>query len=631
MYNPYRRAKDEFAKRVLDSISSAYPAASIGYDDVLGSIKDPRPEHGDISTSIAFKMAKQLGKNPAFLAESIASTMNPGGNLLKIFSEGGYVNAWFNTETYSYSVIKQVLESGKEYGRSSIGAGKKVIVEFPSVNPNKPWHIGHLRNALLGDSISNIMEYSSYKVWRIDYIDDLGLQMAESVWGYRNISSIPDKKFDRWLGEQYVEVNLRLADESVKGEIEATLARLEDKGTEEARLSREIVERCVAAQYETAFKYLIAHDALVWESDIVESNLLGMVISLLKEKGIAKKRNEGKFSGCTVIDLKDLEGHADELKGLEESTKVLVRANGAATYIAKDIAFHLWKLGFTKAAFNFKDSGIRQVNGKKLYTTFSNGTEMQFGDADMAVNIIDAAQRHQQLILKAAVDAVSGRTGGHREVIHLQYGQVGVELGSLSGRKGGWIGQERSYTADDLHSETVKKALEIIQSSMTAKHTADTEKIANAVALAAIKFEFMRVAPEKGITFSWENALSFEGNSGPYCMYTYARAAQILMKETPDNISAADMARITSGAEFELIKLIGGLPDAIELACENLRPNILVEHLLSMSAAFSRFYENSPILKGGDAKNARLLITKAFMQSMYNLLMLIGVNPMEKI
>ncbi|MEM3781350.1 MAG: arginine--tRNA ligase [Candidatus Micrarchaeaceae archaeon] len=626
MASPFSIAKKEFSEAITGAISEIYGVLSSA-EEVLQSITIPDYSFGDISTSFAFSLAKKLKKNPAEIAEEIARRAKPSTLVKSFSSAGGYVNAHFNESRYSKLVIDTVFEEAEDYGSSNIGKDEKVIVEYPSVNPTKPWHVGHLRNALLGDAIANMLEFCGYRVERENYIDDLGLQMAETLWGYLHISKDPNgKKFDQFLGEQYVEVNKMIEQKVVQEEINAILKRMELGDTDEAKLSRSQAEACVKAQYETSFAFGIYHDVLMWESDIVKRRLLESALSMAEKKGVIEKVSEGDYKGCVVLDLEKVKTHAKEFENPKERYKVLVRSNGVATYAMKDFAFHLWKLGLINTNFLFAKFIDKQPNGKPLYTSNEHGELAEFGNAKKAVNIIDMGQKAEQAVVKALLELTG--PGASEALVHVAYGKVELEKGTLSGRKGGWLGEDRNYTADDLLKEAVIKALEKTQASQKV-NSENAEETARRIALAAIKFEYLRVSPEKTIVFSWENALNFQANSGPYVMYMYARANRILekgeYKKAP--LSENDYNTIDRGPGFELIKSIGNAQDVFVGAAISYRPNTVAEYLLKLSALFSEFYEKEPVLKGGEARNARLAVVYCAMQTMANGMRLLGITP----
>ncbi|MEM3753111.1 MAG: arginine--tRNA ligase [Candidatus Micrarchaeaceae archaeon] len=624
--NPLLGAIDAFAMCIISALQAVGLGTDADAEQVRASISIGGGEHGDMNSSIAFRIAHKIGRPPHEVAAEIVGAAKARAPIFRIEELDGYINAWLDVPSFSKDVIETALALAKDYGRSEIGGGEKVIVEFPSVNPNKPWHVGHLRNALLGDAISNILALCSYSVERIDYIDDLGLQMAEILWGIGKIGAEPDKKYDAWLGEAYVKIN-KMLDERGKEEVKTLLKKMEDPKSKEASDARKVAERCVRAQYETAYNYGISHDLLIWESDIVSAGLLEKAFKIGLEKGAVEKLESGEYAGCIVASLKG--SKYKELKELKGDKKILIRSNGVATYTAKDIAFHMWKFGMLEDPFKYSIFISEQPNGKALYSTGKEGKAMNFGGAQRSINIIGSAQKYPQLVLKAVLEGM-GYAGAANNLVHLSYGEVGIEGSALiSGRRGEWIGTERNYTADDLLEEVKSKALGIINASNKIDANLQ-EEVAAKVALGAIKFEFLRIAPEKKITFSWQRALDFESNSGPYCMYMYARAMRILEKAEKAELGHAEYKSIGSGIEFELIKLIGKMPSIVEKAAKELRPDMIAGYAIELSTVFSKFYETMPVLKAGAARGARLAITAAFAIAISNSLRLLGIETVEK-
>lgn len=627
---PSKEARQAFAGALRAAIARKYPGTDVDALQVELTIAPAEGPKGDLSSSVSFRLAKPLGRRPGDIAKEILPELG-GVKFVSRFEElNGYLNAFLNEKEYAAAVVLEVSAAKEAYGTSRAGMGERVMVEFPSVNPNKQWHVGHLRNALLGDTICNLLSACSYRVEREDYIDDLGLQIAETAWGWKNLSDKPDKKFDLWLGEQYVEVNRRMAEKpELKAEMYEILKRMEDVNSAEALAIRGIAERCLLAQSETSFAYGICHDVMVWESDIVRALLLKKALEIAAKAGIVEKPEEGKYAGCTVVKLDKLSKFAKELEGSREDSKVIVRSNGAATYLGKDFAFHLWKFGIIEGGFAYREFVGAQPNGKPLYSTSPEGSPKDFGNEKRAINIIDASQYYNQLILKLMF-SLMGREDCANNLVHLAYGVVRIAEGGLSTRKGTWQGEGgRSYTADDLLREVKAKTLEIVTKSEKISDKDSAVEISEKVALAAIKFEFLRIAPEKEIVFSWEKALSFEGNSGPYCQYTYARASRIL--EKAGRFAAPEaFAHISRGQDFELVKLMGRFGETVEKACSEYRPNVVTDYLLELSSAFSKFYEAMPVLKGGEAMEERLAMVSAFRQVVKNALGLLGIGVVER-
>lgn len=627
MVNP----REEFEEIIRMAIDSAYPSVKISENEIGFSISVPKGEHGDISSSVCLGLAKQVKTSPTRIAEELIKHMNvrvwlaDKGVVEKVSNVNGYLNGWLNKERYTREVIEKIRKHGAKYGISELGKKKRVMVEFPSVNPNKPWHVGHLRNALLGDSISRILAFNSYEVEKEDFIDNLGLQMAEILWGLSWNDSATDGKYDQFLGELYVKVNKKMKEEKAEDEINDILKRMEKIGSEEEKHCREVSEMSVKGQYQTAFDYGIYHDVMVWESDIVKSKLLDSAMDLLKKKNIARIQKDGKFAGCLVVDVDK------GAKSEDENIKVFIRSNGVATYIAKDFAFHTWKLGLLDPKFKYTEF-VSQPNNTVVYSTSPDGKSMDFGGVDIAVNIIGSEQSYPQAVIKQVFKAM-----GHEEksenIIHVAYGEVGMKEGSLSGRSGDWMGKDRNYTADDLLREMKEKTLEVIKNSEKVKDKTKEKEISEKIALAAIKFEFLRVDPEKKVTFEWDKALDLNLNSGPYAMYMYARASRIIEKAAVGfgklKLNDKNYSMIERDYDFELVKMLGSAQDIIEKACREYRPNVIAEYLIDLSLLFGKFYEHMPVLTSDESKSIRLAIVMATRQVIYNMLDLLGIEAVE--
>ena len=313
MDSAYSKVKKEIPK------SLAKAAQSLGYGiEGLESTIDISKGFGDISCSASFRFAKEKKKDANSIANEIKSKLDKSDYIDTITVEGGFINFHLNKALFTKLVLETKIEPKKKK--------EKVIVEYVSVNPNKPWHVGHLRNALLGDSISNIYESLGYDVERENYIDDLGLQMAEITWWYLNKNNKPDKKFDQWLGEEYVKVSEALAKGAeAKEGTEQVLSLMGQDGTYESKMAREIATGCVMAQNSTAHNFLIFQDLMVWESDILREKLLEKALNMLKNYSFIETPKTGDYAKCTVINLKAIKNLPDQFKGLKEDVKVLIR------------------------------------------------------------------------------------------------------------------------------------------------------------------------------------------------------------------------------------------------------------------------------------------------------------------
>lgn len=633
--NPYRKVLSEIAEALRSAILSSGYAAAADMQEISKSLSLSKLL-GDISSSIAFKIGFSSNVPPQKAAEGIVSKLRYPDIVEKVSADGGFINFYLNKKEFSKAVLSYALEAMQRAANNGKGKGKRVIVEYPSVNPNKPWHVGHLRNALLGNSIANIYEYLGYDVKREDYIDDLGVQVMESLWGYINLGKTPTKKFDHWLGEEYVEVNKKLAEKEVAESIKALSISAEKGDTNEAKMLMELTQKCVMAQYDTAFSYHIYHDVMVFESDIVSEGLLARAMEILEKANVIEKPTEGKYAGCVVVNFEKLSSVPKSLQDLKESAKVLIKSDGTATYVAKDIAFHMWKFGMLEDTFKYINF-INQPGGKVLYSTSRSQSAKRFdkpmfNHAGIAINVIDVRQSYPQAVLRLVFDAI-GRKDIAEGIVHLAYGEVELQGATLSGRSGTWIG----YSADDLLAEARKKAQTLITERFKLSGT-EKDAVADSVARAAIIFEFLKVSPEKKVIFSWERALNFEGNSGPYVQYMHARASRLLeaagSELTQLNESALNAVNYNFDAiqEFSLIKQIAVLEEVAEKSGNELRPNLLVDYVNGIASAFSTFYESLPVLKAAsrDERIARLAITKAAEYAIRKVLELLSIEAVEK-
>ena len=588
-------------------------AAGVSEEEAEGSIELPKGQFGDIASSICFSLAKREKKNPVELAKGIAAKIKLPNWVGQAKAEGPYINFLLSHVFYS-ELLAEVDEKKAAFGKGKAKKGK-TLVEFPSVNPNKPWHIGHLRNALLGDAVARILEFSGEEVQRTDYIDDLGLQVAQSFWGYKNFGKKPSGKLDLWLGEQYVEVSKKFeADEKVQKEVRALLKEMEEGESKEAKECRELVEKCVAAQYETAFNFSVYHDVLIFESDIVRT-IFAEGLAMLKKNGAIVHEKEGKNAGCWVAKMS-----SPEFAAMESPDKILIRSDGTATYTGKDVIFQLWKFGLLKNDFSYSKF-MKQPNGKECEMTHAKGKLGKFGKAARVVNVIGMEQTYPQKVIVEILKSM-GHGKEAAASVHLSYEHVGLADEKFSGRQGTWIG----YTTDELYEEGVKRAEEKVKEDVKG---AERKKISEAVASGAIRFSFLRTTPEKKIIFKWDDALSLEGDSAPYVIYAHARAHKIFEK---GGIGGALRASGMESAEKELLKKIMLFEWIVQEAARHMRPHIVAEYCLDLATLYNRFYNLCPILscEDGKVRDMRLSINFAALTAIKNSLTVLGIEPLER-
>ncbi len=602
---------EEIKGRIASLVAEA---AQVTQDEARSSMELGRM--GDVSSKVAFIAAKAKKENPAKLASDIAAKIKKSGDIQKVEAAGPYINFYLSDSAYA-SILADILAKEGKFGAGKRKKGK-IVIEFPSVNPNKPWHIGHLRNALLGDSVGRILEFDGHEVERMDYIDDLGLQVAQNLWGFLNYDSTPQGKFDLWLGQQYVGIAKKFeTDKEVIEGVRDTLKQMEEGDNEIARAGRDLAEKCVAAQYQTAFDFGVYHDVLIFESDILRT-IFTEGMDFIKDNDAVVLEKEGKNAGCLVVRLGD--EFEKEFGKMENPDKVLVRSDGTAVYTGKDVIFHLWKFGKLSKTFLYEPF-IKQPNGKTAYKSSPAGKEMPFGEAATAINVIGVEQKYPQRVIVEVLRRLHF-TKEAENLHHLSYEHVGLPDEKFSGRKGTWVG----YTADELLAEAQKRVMEKIKPAVSEDERA---AIAKSVGAAAIKFTFLRAGSEKRITFRWEDALNMEGDSGPYLQYAYVRTQGILGKTSEK--PAAET--VTFGKEERaLIKKMAQLPDLVSRCSRERAPHHLTQYCIELAADFSSFYTNCPVLSAEDVsvRRSRLAMTKATSIVLKNSLHLLGIECPER-
>lgn len=607
-----------------DACGQAKAALKCAFPDFAADINSeflgepPKPELGDISSAVCFSIAKKLKKNPNELAKSFSLNKKyPLISGAKPF--GGYINFFVNWDEFSSCVLGSVISEGQNYGSTNSFSGK-VVVEFPSVNPNKPWHIGHARNAIIGDTISRIFKRVGYDVVRLDYINDLGLQVAKTLWATLNLKpeETNREKADHFFGKLYVEAEAKCAsDPKVGNEMQGLVGKMEAGNTPEAKAGRALAEKCVIAQYETASRLNVGHDLMVWESDLVSCGLLSEAMKKMFECSHIRKLEEGDKAGCTVADLSGF----PEFSNVKEPYSVLTRSDGTATYAAKDIAFHLWKFGLLPDRMKYAPlAGI--------WSSSPGGTESgkYSSPASMAINIIGAEQAHPQKLIQLTLKLM-----GHDDVqmFHVSYEHVWLPEGKFSGRKGTWLG----YTVDEVLDEAHELARAEVEKRVP--DVEEKEKIASAVGSAAIRYTLLKAAPEKKITFRWDEALSFEGDAAPYLQYAHARACRILEKQKVMELHAAKWDDIHERA---LIKTISKWPALLSGMVRSMRTeawgtriavNSVAEYAYTLATAFSHFYTNCRVI-GSEREKERMLLVAATRQTLANVLDTLGIEAIER-
>ena len=530
--------------------------------------------------------------------------------------------------------MSEVCEIKDMYGTTEEFKGTRALIESPAVNPSKPWHIGHARNAILGDTLANILEAVGCEVVRIDYINDLGLQIAQLTWKIMHDDlDLEDvsEKMDHFLGHLYVEVQkVTESDSGAENEIREITRRLEDLNSEEAKRSAEMVTLCLKAQCQTAYRLGIYKNYQVWESSIAHSGLLQTAKDLILQAENILMLTEGEKKGCIVANLAAIE----EFKDMKDPYKVLFRSDGTRTYTGADVAFQMWKFGIIKDPFHY---GVfeEQANGEDVYRTALDGSDRNLGGFDIVYNVIASAQAHPQRLIYTILDLL----GHHEQSLnshHVAYEFVGLEDESFSGRKGTWIG----YSTDDVLDKATELAKEEVAKRNPDESDEFKETVGAKVGTGAVRYFMLKASPDRKITFRWEEALDFNGDAAPYLQYSFARAQRILEKTEMAPTGKAELTLLSSEAEFALVKAIARFPEEILEVVRGLKKDVwgtsfssnkIAGYCYELATLFSKFYDSCPVLKAEPTtRAARLELVSAFRITMGNCLRMLGIPVVQK-
>jgi len=624
-------------KSILDEIENNLNKilSNLSISGVKFSVEPAKLGFGDVSSNISFLLAKQLKNSPKDIAEMLSAKYSDCTSTLVSKSEAhpsGYLNFVANWDKLNQLILSEsYLDT---CGDVEIGNGSSIVVEHTSVNPNKALHIGHIRNIIIGDSISRILEKAGYKVNVLNYIDDSGLQVADIIVGFKHFGYAqepPDgKKFDHYCGDDvYVKTTEKYEGDSSLEEIRKNvLKELEDGDSETAKFGDKITRRVLAGQLETCWNFGVTYDCLNFESQIIRSGLWGEIFEKLKEMKLVEFENEGKNGGCWVI-------RGD---GKEED-KVIVRSNGTATYIAKDIPYAAWKLGLLKDPFNYEKYEKEQHSSRVLWQTTLKETDKISKNftGEKVVTVIDSRQARLQKIITTLMGKFKSVPNVYH---HLGYESVtlssdtaktlGLETdgkqAQMSGRKGLYV------SADSVYDILKKKTKEETKKRHLEMDDSEIETIAHSVSVGTIRYEMIKQDLDKIITFDLEKSLSLEGDTSPYIQYTHARASRILERSGRTPTIDVDFTLLKEKSELDLIKNIGLFNLQVRDAANNLSPKVIARYCYDLAVSFNSFYEKSKVLNLGDVEleNSRLCLTNSFKIVLEKALDLLGIQSPDR-
>ncbi|MFB5615097.1 MAG: arginine--tRNA ligase, partial [Candidatus Nitrosomaritimum yanchengensis] len=620
-------------KSIIDEIENNLHKIldALTVSEIPFTVEPAKPGFGDVSSNVSFLLAKHMKKSPQEISITLSEKYSQLNHTLvsKVESHSsGYLNFFADWEKLSQLVLSE--SNLDEFGLVDLGKNSTIVVEHTSVNPNKALHIGHIRNIVVGDVISRILQKANYKVNVLNYVDDSGLQVADILVGFRHLGFSQEppegKKFDHYCGDDvYVKTTEKYEQDSSLEEIRKNvLKELEDGDSETAQFADKITNLVLENQLETCWNLGVTYDCLNYESQIIRSGLWSKIFEKLKEMKLVEFENEGKNSGCWVI----------RGEGKEED-KVIVRSNGTATYIAKDIPYAAWKLGLLEDPFNYKKYPKSQPGSRILWQTTLDASDdpKQNFSGDRVITVIDSRQARLQKIITTLMAKFKSASDAY---VHMGYESVTLSpetartLGldtegkqaQMSGRKGLYV------NADSVYDLLKKKTIEETSKRHPEMDESDIQNIAHQISVGTLRYEMIKQDLDKIIAFDLTKSLSLEGDTAPYIQYTHARAARIIEKSGGIPSIDVDFSLLQDTNELNLVRLIGLFDIQVRDAAKNLSPKVIARYCHDLAVAFNSFYEHVKVLDIDDKnlEKSRLFLVNSFKLTIERSLALLGIT-----
>jgi len=523
--------------------------------------------HADFATTIAFERAKELHRPPVRIAEEIAAALGKDSSLegISIETKGPYIN--FSTGPgFLRSSIEAALQPG--YGTLSQKEGK-VVLEHTSANPNGPLHVGHIRNTIIGDTLARLFRKAGYRVEVQYYVNDMGRQIAIVAWGFSHLDSSrrEGEKGDHHVARIYIAANRELErDPGIVADVDLLMQQVERGDPQTAALFKDAVHECLEGLRVTLGRLSTKHDRFVWESDFIRNGDTERLLARIR------RMDECHEEGRLWLDLSN--------EGFEKEY-VLRRSDGTSVYAARDLAYHIWK-------------------GRNF---------------DRLIDVLGADHKLIGSQLIATLRLIGEKAP---EIVHFEF--VSLPEGSMSTRAGKFI------SADELIDEVTRRAFEEVNSRRDDLDDETKQAIARSVAIAAIRYDIVKISPEKSTVFNWKEALDFERQSGPYIQYAHARACSILEKA-----GRFDPAyEYAMESEIALAKHIAKFPYIIRNAVRDLKPHLVATYARQLADLFNVFYQFEPVLKStGTTRQSRLTLVLATKNTLAMTLGTLGIDALD--
>jgi arginyl-tRNA synthetase len=623
------------------------------YDFDLSQVGVEHPQNpswGDYSTNAALVASKSLGKSPLTLAKGILQWLQ-GVDLRDYFEDvsiagPGFINFALSREYLLLQALAVLVESGK-FGSSHVGGGKKIALEHSNVNPNKAAHIGHLRNAVIGQFVERVYEFIGYDVAVQYYSNDLGVQVSTSLLGMEKLRGDLDpanyKKFDHYAWDVYAKISRMLdTDPVLKKELDEMLVKLDNREPEVSQKQSDLSKRILKDNLMTFAALEISYDLIVYESSIKDMLMWEKAFDILKKSSKIYLATSGASKGCWLVKMHDEDSSdsgTDNTTREVEEDKIIVRSNGIPTYTGKDIAYHMWKFGVLDIDFKYDKLDLGNQDTVLYETSTIGDSNVTFKGSDIVMDVVDVRQTYAMGVVRKTLEYLSYETAA-QNFIHINYGHVylsnstAIQMGfsssdtsasqiAMSGRKG--VGVK----IDDF--------IELVEKSLK-NNFGDFPHIKD-VRNAVIKFDMLRYDTFQDIVFDIDDALNMKGFTGPYIQYTHARINSLLEKAGYQVDSGSLDYRVKGFNSLELNSSAEGIlrtmykfPEVVMQSAKQYAPNLVCVYLYELCQKFNSFYNDSPILTAEtqDIKDFRLFLTASTGQLIKNGLYLLGINAVDR-
>ncbi|MEM5871573.1 MAG: arginine--tRNA ligase [Candidatus Aenigmatarchaeota archaeon] len=536
--------------------------------------KPPQKDFGDFAFP-CFILSKKLKKSPNSISEEIVKKIKPGKFFARAEPKGGYVNFFVNWDKIGQMTIEEILKQQENFGKGNEKGN--IMVEYCHFNTHKAVHIGHIRTACLGESLSRILEFEGYKVIRANYQGDIGPHVAKCIWGFLKIyggKAPENEEKGKWLGKVYAEACKKIKENEEFEKEAEEINRKIYTGDPELRKIWEETRKWSLNYFDKIYKnFGIKFDRFYFESEVEK---IGTEIAKkLLEKGIAQKSE-----GAILINL--------EKYGL--GIFVLVKSDGTPLYSAKDL-------------------GLAYLKNKEY-------------KIDKSIHVVGSEQKLYFQQLFKTFELMNSPLAG--KSYHLCYELVNLPTGKMASREGIVILYEDVLNELEKHAkeETIKRHKDFPPEKI--------EKISRAIALSSLKYDMLKTSPNKTIIFDWKSALDFEGNAAPYLLYTYARSLSIL-RNAKEDVKDFDISLLKEPHEREIIKMLSEFPEVTKKSAEDMRPHYIANYCYEISTKFNEFYQLIPVLKAEERlRKARLALVKAFSIVLKTSLNLLGIETLEE-